>query len=116
MGAMSLDSSWYTVRCVFRAVVEVGQTTYEERITLWQASSAEEAIEKAEVEAEAYAGSIDEAEIEYVGLAQCFHLFDEPESGAEVFSLMRDSNLDVEEYLDTFFDSGAEHQSHGDDA
>ena len=35
--------------------------------------------------------------------------------GAEIFSLMRDSDLDPEDYLDTFFDTGEEHESHGDD-
>lgn len=114
-GPVTLDSSWYAVRCAFRSVVEVGTTTYEERITLWQADSAEEAIERAEAEAEEYAASIDQAEVEYIGLAQCFHLFDEPGDGAEVFSLMRDSDLDPDDYLDAFFDTGDEHQSHGDD-
>ncbi|MFL6106428.1 MAG: DUF4288 domain-containing protein [Marmoricola sp.] len=111
---MTLDSDWYAVRCVFRAVVEVGQTTYEERITLWQAGSTTEAIERAEAEAEEYAAGIEGGEIEYVGLAQCFHLFDEPADGAEIFSLMRDSGLEPEDYLDAFFDTGDEHESHGD--
>ncbi|MET3963444.1 hypothetical protein ABIE44_003378 [Marmoricola sp. OAE513] len=112
---MTLDSAWYAVRCVFRSVVDVGLTTYEERITLWQAADSSEAIERAEAEAEDYAASIEGAEVEYVGLAQCFHLFDDPVDGAEIFSLMRDSALTPEEYLDTFFDTGSEHQSHGDD-
>ncbi|RNL78952.1 DUF4288 domain-containing protein [Nocardioides marmorisolisilvae] len=112
---MTLDSDWYAVRCVFRSIVEVGVTTYEERITLWQAASTDEAIERAEAEAEEYAAAIEDAEIEYVGLAQCFHLFDDPVDGAEIFSLMRDSDLDPEDYLDAFFDTGDEHQSHGDD-
>lgn len=112
---MSLDSEWYAVRCVFRAVVDVGVTTYEERITLWQAASTAEAIERAEAEAAEYAEAVEDTEIEYTGLAQCFHLFDEPADGAEIFSLMRDSSLAPEDYLDTFFDTGDEHQSHGDD-
>ena len=114
-GSVTLDSDWYAVRCVFRSIVEVGVTTYEERVTLWQAGSTTEAIERAEAEAEEYAAAIEDVEVEYTGFAQCFHLFDEPADGAEIFSMMRDSDLDPEDYLDTFFDTGEEHQSHGDD-
>jgi hypothetical protein len=80
---------------------------YEERITIWKAKSFEEAIEKAEIEAEEYAGS----DFEYLGLAQAFNLFDEIlENGSEVFSLMRESNYTPKKYLDIYFDNGAERQ------
>lgn len=49
---------------------------------------------------------------EYVGLAQAFHMFDSPVSGREVFSLMQDSELPPEEYIDRFFDTGRERQQH----
>ena len=111
--------SWYSVRCAFASPTWTDEdgtyTTYEERITLWRASSAEEAIEKAEAEAERYAAGIDETPVVSLGLAQCFHLFDEPEDGAEIFSLMRDSELDPDDYVDAFFDTGAEHESNADD-
>lgn len=90
-------------------------TTYEERITLWRASSADEAIERAEAEAEEYAAGIEETPVTYLGLAQCFHLFDEPGDGAEIFSLMRDSDLDHDDYIDSFFDTGSERASDVDD-
>ena len=90
-------------------------TTYEERITLWQASSADEAIARAEEEAVEYAAGIEETPVTYLGLAQCFHLFDVPEDGAEIFSLMRDSDLDHDDYIDSFFDTGAERASDVDD-
>lgn len=106
------ELSWFTVRCVFGSVGDAeDEMTYEERITLWQAGSADEAIERAEAEAIAYAASIDEVPVTYLGLAQCFHLFDSPEDGAEVFSLMRDSDLEPDDYLDTYFDSGDERVS-----
>ncbi|RNL64326.1 DUF4288 domain-containing protein [Nocardioides marmoriginsengisoli] len=109
------DLGWYAVRCVFGSEADnEDETTYEERITLWQATSADEAIERAEVEALAYAASIEEVEVNYLGLAQCFHLFDDPSDGAEIFSLMRDSELEPDDYLDTFFDSGDERTSHED--
>jgi hypothetical protein len=40
-------------------------------------------------------------------------LFGEPVDGAEVFSLMRDSQLAPAEYLDAFFDTGSERQQTG---
>jgi hypothetical protein len=106
-----MASSWYAVRCVFRTAwmgddgdPAPDENLYEERITLWQATTAEEAIALAEEEAQEYAADEDE----YLELAQAFRLFDEPEAGAEVFSLMRSSALGPDEYLDAFFDTGAE--------
>jgi hypothetical protein len=44
-------------------------------------------------------------------LAQGFYLFDDIESsGKEIYSLLRESNLKPEKYLDRFFDTGFEHQ------
>ncbi len=107
------EPSWYSVRCVFAVgwPPEAIGETYEERITIWRASSAEEAVERAEAEALDYAGSIEESPSTYMGLAQCYRLSDQLSDGAEVFSLMRDSKLEPEEYLDTFFDVGTERQS-----
>jgi hypothetical protein len=106
-----MDPSWYAVRCVFRTMwtqttegVTPEEQLYEERITLWQASSAEEAIALAEAEAVDYAGDEDE----YLELAQAFQLYDAPAHGAEVFSLMRTSALEPDAYLDAFFDTGSE--------
>jgi len=101
---------WYAVRCVFRLDDGGPTSTYEERITLWRAPSADEAIEMAEAEAVGYAEALEHAE--YTGFAQSFNLFvgDAVGHGDEVFSLMRDSELDTEDYLDAFFDTGAEHQ------
>ena len=103
--------SWFAVRCVFRqGWPPDAQGAYEERITLWQAVSAEAAIERAEREALEYAAAIDDAPDEYLGLAQAYQLFDAPEDGAEVFSLIRDSPLSPDDYLSAHFDTGTEHQ------
>ena len=110
---------WYAVRCVFRSAWAESSEglppdvhLYEERITLWQASSMEEAIALAEAEAGEYAGEEDD----YLDLAQAFKLFDEPTHGAEVFSLMRSSNLEPDAYLDAFFDTGDERAQITEDA
>lgn len=95
--------NWYGVRCVFRFV----EGTYEERVTLWRANDFDHAIAKAEGEAARYAL---EMELEYLGLAQAFLLTDEPGEAAEVFSLLRDSALDPEDYLTAFFNTGRERQ------
>lgn len=104
--------SWYSVRCVFAVgwPPEAIGETYEERITIWRARSAEEAIARAEAEALKYAAIIEESPSTYIGLAQSYRLSDELTDGAEVFSLMRGSKLAPKEYLDTFFDVGTERQ------
>jgi hypothetical protein len=72
--------------------------------------SADAAIERAEQEALEYAAAIDDAPYEYLGFAQAYQIFDVPENGAEVFSLIRDSPLSPDDYLSTYFDTGTEHQ------
>ncbi|TCM40344.1 DUF4288 domain-containing protein [Kribbella sp. VKM Ac-2568] len=104
---------WYSVRCVFR--LDEGRdadSAYEERVTLWRADDFDSAIELAEREALEY---IEDTDWAYLGLAQCFFLGDDVDKivpGIEVFSLIRDSDLTPEEYLDEFFDTGTEHQRH----
>jgi hypothetical protein len=89
----------------------LGSHAYEERVTLWRANDIDEAIAQAEAEALDYAAILEDAPDEYLGLAQAYALSDAPnQDGAEVFSLIRDSTLDPETYLDTFFDTGREHQ------
>lgn len=99
---------WYGAKCVFQIPCDAeaaGHRVYEERVTLWRASSFEEAIAKAEVEAEEYAG----AEGRYLGYCNVFELYDNPaKEGAEVFSLLRESELPEADYLDRFFDDGQE--------
>jgi hypothetical protein len=101
----------YGVRCIFKCPKDSSNTLdylYEERITVWKAEDADEAIDKAVAEAEAYA---DENGFTYTGLAQSFWMFTTINvSGIEVFSLLRESNLELEPYLDTFFSNGDERQ------
>ena len=104
------DQPWYAVRCVlvFDAPEQAQQPRlYEERITLLRAASFEEAVERAECEAEEYCDGLD---AEYVGLAQAYHLFVEGHvgDGDEVFSLMRTSELSPDEYSARFFATGQE--------
>lgn len=101
----------YSVRCIFEWTSRPDMAKkhlYEERITIWEATNIDQAIELAEQEAESYAK---ETDAEYLGLAQGFHLFEKVNSsGTEIFSLLRESNLKPEKYMDRFFDTGTERQ------
>lgn len=75
---------------------------------MWQARSFAEAIELAETEAVEYAELLD---LRYVGLSQAFAIAeDELRHGTEVFSPIRDSDLEPGAYLSHFFDTGTERQ------
>ena len=105
------ETEWYSVRCIFRSP-PLGKMTkrnlYEERITVWRATSFDEAVALAERDAEKYAR---DTEMEYLGLAQGYHTFEKRlTSGSEVYSLMRESNYSPSKYLDHFFDTGHERQ------
>jgi hypothetical protein len=97
---------WFSVRCLFRFPNGSGGT-YEERITLWRAAGFADAVKLAEAEAADFAAGTG---AEYIGLAQAYALDDEPTHGSEIFSLMRDSDLGSEGYLNMFFDTGDERQ------
>lgn len=98
---------WYGVRCVFRWNQRETRP-YEERITLWRAKSLDEAVGLGEDDAREYAENLGAT---YLGFAQAYAIGEtELEPGAEAFSLLRDSSLQSEEYLDRYFDSGGEHQ------
>src|SRR5437588_2682084 len=85
-------ADWYGVRCVFAygrgssARASDERIGYEERVTVWRAETFDNAIAKAEAEAEGYASDVD---AEYVGLAQAYRMADDLLDGAEVISLIR---------------------------
>jgi len=100
------DDRWYAVRSLFRLADE-RDSAYEERITLWQAGSADEALERAAAEAAEYAEFAGATYLAEFG--QTYHLADAPpRDGAEVFSLVRDSALPPQPYVDRFFATGQE--------
>lgn len=96
---------WFGVRHVI-----MNGSAYEERITVWESESFEDAIARAEVEAATYA-----AEVLHDGhvldLFQAYALPEPPGHGGEVFSLVRESALDPGNYLRAFFDTGDELQA-----
>ena len=49
--------------------------------------------------------------MEFLGYSQGFALFEPVTANAiEVFSLLRESDLEPEQYIDAFFDTGTEHE------
>lgn len=103
----------YSVRSVIQWAPRPGQRkrfVYEERITLWNAASLEAAIDDAEAETLAYSTKEGFQSLElFQGYWLLDALKDFPQ-GTEVFSLLRESDLLPEAYLDAFFDVGEEHQ------
>jgi hypothetical protein len=80
--------------------------TYEQRITQWVADSGDEAFLLAEEEARTYADSVQPPGI-YLGFAQYYWFDDEPGAGAELFSLMRQSQLGADDYVRQLFVAGS---------
>lgn len=99
------DETWFGVRCIFGdSDTELGAARfYEERVTVWQAASADVAVARATAEAQRYATFVGAT---YLGLAQAYELADELADGAEVFSALRSSTLDAGSYLGTFYAAG----------
>jgi hypothetical protein len=101
------DTRWYAVRSLFRTPGD--ESAYEERITLWRAGALEEAAEKASTEAAAYAEFAGSSHV--ADFRQVYEIADvPPRDGAEVFSLIRDSPLDPDDYVERFFETGTERQ------
>lgn len=103
---------WFAVRSLLRHQFAASSDTYEERITLWCADTPDSALALAEDEAREHASILSTADspTEYVDFGQCYHLADPLGHGAEVFSLMRDSDLEPEDYRAWFFETGGERQ------
>lgn len=101
----------FSVRCIFhwdslpdRQAAHV----YEERISLWRAEDIHAAIKLAEQDANRYAT---ESGAEFLNLSQAYELPEPLDAhGIEVYSLLRDSEMEPSVYLDTFFDTGSERQ------
>jgi len=100
---------WFATRCFFLieagAILPESGQTYEERITLWRAADAGQAMEKAMAEAETYAEENDFERVDYIQSYEC----DEPREGAEAWSLMRESWLVPEGYIGRFVIEGDPH-------
>lgn len=101
---MSLE--WYSAKSVYKHVLHEGETfktMFEERVVLFQATDFDDAIVQAESEAEKYCRECG-SECRYLGYINMYQL---PEDSVghrtEVFSVMRESELSDESFLDLFY-------------
>lgn len=107
---MSASSSgdgklWFSARTVYEHD-KPGDGLFEERIVLLRAADFEEAMARAEAEAKSYAEAVSGT---FSGYVSVFELSEEQiGDGAEVFSLMRDSDLPADQYIDRFYTTGDE--------
>ncbi len=107
---MEEEADWYSVKCVFKhenLSQKEGEVLYEERVVVLKAESLDEAIRLGEAEAASYSGSNEGAS--YTGFISAYHLFVRKlDNGAEVYSLMRQSSLNTDAFLDRYYDDGSE--------
>jgi hypothetical protein len=108
---MAGPTQWFSVRTI---VYRSDDRVYEERITLWRRADADQAADAALEESAEYAADVDG---EDCGLAQVYEPYGDDmgglrtqAEGCEIFSLARQSDLTPSQYLDRFFDTGAERQ------
>lgn len=105
---IAVDREWYCVRCLIHDELN---GWYEERVTLWDAASADEAIDRALGNAREYASNLN---VSVVDFAQAYRLPALPSgAGDEVFSLIRRCELVADDYVAQFFDTGRELQERG---
>ncbi|MBU2985186.1 DUF4288 domain-containing protein [Saccharophagus degradans] len=101
---------FYAAKCLYRhdqlEPIESKSFVYEERIILIQADDFDSAMKKAEKEAREYADS-GTVYLEYLNV---FHLYEYIlHNGSELYSEMRSSDLESDEYISKFYDTGCEH-------
>ena len=101
---------WYSAKTIYKHTTfedGLAKTVFEERVVIFRATDFDDTIAKAEAEARQYCRATTGAE--YLGFVDVYHVGDEGiESGAEVYSLVRDSNLSNRDYIDHFYDAGME--------
>ncbi len=109
---MAVKKEYYSARCIFQFTHKNSDKykyNYEERVVLLRANSFDKAIAQAVDEADLYA---DSNEGLYSGLINVYRLYDpvrfKIQRIFEVYSSMRKSNLEMDEYLDRYFDTGDE--------
>lgn len=81
--------------------------TYEERIILVQSINIDWALKKAEDEAKQY--EKEQTGCEYLNFIDCYELYEDTiVDKSEVYSIMRKSNLDPDDFLSRYYSDGTE--------
>lgn len=105
-------SNYYTAKSIYRHL-EIGNeggevsSLYEERMVIIESDSFDNAVMEAEREALAYADQFDN--VDFGGYIDVFELsINDISPGSEFYSLIRRSNLNIDDYIDRFYDTGEE--------
>jgi hypothetical protein len=101
----------YTAKSIYRhddeAVDGHISHLFEERMVIVEADSFDDAIRQAEIEAKRYAAQF--MNVRFAGYIDIFELATgDLRPGLEFYSLIRRSDLGVDEYIDRFYDTGKE--------
>jgi len=106
--------SWYSAKCVFRHrahVADLHKFVYEERVIVLRADDLNEAVRRAEDEAKQYATSLEG--VEFTGFVAAYDTGeDEITDLTEVYSILRDSDLQSDAFLDRYYDDRSERTQH----
>jgi hypothetical protein len=104
------ENDWYSAKTVYkhdRLENGIYKAVFEERIVVFLAHDLDDAISKAEIEAAEYCAKGEN--VRYLNFVNVFKLFAERlTNGSEIYSLMRESELSADDYLDRFYDDGNE--------
>ena len=103
------EKTWFGAKTLFRhpgLEREPGKSCYEERVVLIHASDEEEASRLAEEEANEYA---DGSSTRFLGYVNIFRIDDTIGSRAEVFSIMRSTTMEEDEFVTHYYDDGTFH-------
>jgi hypothetical protein len=104
---------WFAARTVYEHD-KPGDGLFEERIILVQALGFDEALAHAEAEAATYAEAVSCA---FTGYVTVYEIAEEQlADGVEVFSVMRDSDLAADDYIDRFYTTGDERSGDDDES
>ncbi len=109
-----VPKAWYSVRFLFvHTPIDPNEPTgFEERITVWHATSVDDAFARAEAEAKQYVQTLDPSLWSHheVALEQSYWMVTELGDGAEVFAQLRKSPLRPDQYISMFADVGSSEQ------
>jgi hypothetical protein len=102
-----LDWQWWSVRSVYRSEKrQAGIFSYIERVTLWNTSSGDAALDLAMAEAKEFSGK---TRVIDSGFYSACGLEDDPRTdGAEVFSHVRVDNRTFKKYMNHYVSTGRE--------
>lgn len=105
---MKNENSWFGAKCLFvhnNLSKEEDIIIYEERVIVVRANDSDWAIKKVEKKAKEYAQN--ENECEYLNFIDCFIIENDKISDfTEVYSIMRKSNLEADEFISQYYDDG----------